>query len=53
VIQSQDVFVLESRKETDTTMKYTHKQSISYSILETKAAFMGLLPELKGILVND
>jgi len=53
VIQSQDVFILENHKESDTTMKYAHKQSISYSILETKAAFMGLLPELKGILIND
>ncbi len=50
VIQSQDVFLLERRKESDTVTKYAHKQNIAYSILESKAAFAGLLPELKGIL---
>lgn len=50
VIQSQDVFLLERQKESETIFKYVHKQNIAYSILEAKAEFAGLLPELKGIL---
>lgn len=50
VIQSQDVFVLDNHKRADGSYQYAFRQDVSYSLLEEKAAFMGLLSEFKGVL---
>lgn len=50
VIQAQDVFVLENHKQPDGSYHYEFRQDVSYSLLEEKAAFMGLLAEFKGLL---
>jgi len=50
VIQSQDVFVLDNHKRPDGGYQYEFRQDISYSLLEEKASFMGLLTEFKGVL---
>ncbi|TQI78172.1 pilus assembly protein CpaF [Serratia fonticola] len=52
VIQSQDVFVLNSSKTAEGIMDYAHQKVISYSLLDRKAAFCGLQRELKELL-ND
>lgn len=52
VIQSQNIFVLDNHKQPDGSYHYVFKQDVSYSLLEEKAAFMGLLSEFKGVL-ND
>lgn len=50
VIQSQDVFVLNNHKQPDGSYHYEFRQDVSYSLLEEKASFMGLLAEFKGVL---
>ncbi|MEN5014849.1 CpaF family protein [Erwinia sp. Eh17-17] len=52
VIQSQNIFYLDNIKNSDGTYHYEFKQDVSYSLLEEKASFMGLLAEFKGVL-ND
>ncbi|MFP2428853.1 CpaF family protein [Enterobacter ludwigii] len=50
VIQSQDVFILNSIKQADGEMAYDHQKVLSYSLLERKASFCGLQKELKELL---
>ncbi|NDJ59226.1 CpaF family protein [Enterobacteriaceae bacterium 4M9] len=52
VIQSQDVFVLNSIKQLDGTQSYQHQRNFSHSLLDRKVAFCGLQQELKEI-IND
>ncbi|NUU69109.1 CpaF family protein [Enterobacteriaceae bacterium BIT-l23] len=50
VVQSQDVFVLNSTKQPDGSMIYEHQCNISCTLLERKVSFSGLQQEIKEIL---
>lgn len=50
IIQTQNIFTLESANEYGEKGRYSVKQGVSHSLLDHKAAFVGLQSELKEVL---